>query len=176
MDWLHSNLREDRYILGLVAMTDKLSEIRTRAELPELERAVSDTLDEHASRIHGIVASSWSHPVEFLVWLEKHGYIVRSADEVAALEQRAAASEAALEINDGFLTGVEDKLEKCEQQVEGLERALPLIKDARRLLAKVVPADQDDMIRWAVKSGDAVYTNAGAAYRNLVEALAEEKA
>ncbi len=41
---------------------------------------------------------------------------------VAALEQNVAASEAALEINDGFLTGVEEKLEKAEQRVEHFER------------------------------------------------------
>lgn len=45
------------------------------------------------------------------------------------------------------------------------------VRDARRLLGKVVPKDQNDMIKWAVKSGDSVYTNAGAAFRTLDKAL-----
>ncbi|KKM18687.1 hypothetical protein LCGC14_1663190 [marine sediment metagenome] len=42
-----------------------------------------------------------------------------------------------------------------------------------RFLAKVVPAGQDDMIRWAVKSQDSVYTNAGAAFRTGLKELEE---
>jgi len=45
------------------------------------------------------------------------------------------------------------------------------LADVVRLLAKVVPADQNKMIDWAVKSQDAVYTNAGAAFRIGTEVL-----
>ena len=44
-------------------------------------------------------------------------------------------------------------------------------EEAYRLLGKVVPKDQNDMIRWAVASKDAVYTNAGAAYRTLMDVM-----
>lgn len=64
-----------------------------------------------------------------------------------------------------------DETDKLLADADALLRMVPAIKDAHRLLAKVVPADQNDMIRWAVKSGDATYTNAGAAYRGLVEIL-----
>ncbi|MBA7687339.1 hypothetical protein ES703_95800 [subsurface metagenome] len=40
-----------------------------------------------------------------------------------------------------------------------------------RLLGKVVPADKNRMIEWAVKSQDSVYTNAGAAFRIGKETL-----
>ena len=40
---------------------------------------------------------------------------------VVALELDVAASKAALGINDGFLTGVEEKLEKAEQRAETAE-------------------------------------------------------
>lgn len=40
-----------------------------------------------------------------------------------------------------------------------------------RLLGKVVPEDKNRMIAWAVKSQDAVYTNAGAAFRIGKETL-----
>ncbi len=68
--------------------------------------------------------------------------------------------------------GWADKAEALEQRVEGLEEGA---KEARRLLGKVVPHDKDDMIRWAVKSGDAVYTNAGAAFRTIGRALASRE-
>lgn len=49
---------------------------RTRADLPELERAVSDTLDEYLVRCHGVF-SSWAYPYEFLEWLKERGYIIK---------------------------------------------------------------------------------------------------
>ena len=56
-----------------------------RDELPPMERAVSDTLDEWLSRLHGVL-TSWNGPIEFLEWLGNRGYVVRSKDEVAQLE------------------------------------------------------------------------------------------
>lgn len=50
-----------------------------RADLPPLERAVSDTLDEYLVRMHGIM-SSWAHPDYFLEWLGKRGYTVVAAE------------------------------------------------------------------------------------------------
>ena len=38
-------------------------------------------------------------------------------------------------------------------------------------LGTVVPSDQNAMIAWAVKSGNAVYTHAGAAYYSLIALL-----
>ena len=52
-----------------------------------------------------------------------------------------------------------------------LKRVKSTIREAHRLLGKVVPADQNDMIQWAVRSEDPVYTNAGAAFRVLGEVL-----
>lgn len=47
--------------------------IRKRDDLPELERAVSDTLDEYLYRLHGSICS-WAHPFEFIDWLYRRGY------------------------------------------------------------------------------------------------------
>lgn len=58
-----------------------------------------------------------------------------------------------------------DRLQKIARDAEeGLAEVV-------RLLAKVVPEDQNRMIEWAVKSQDAVYTNAGAAFRIGKEVL-----
>ncbi|MBP2704436.1 hypothetical protein JOL79_11485 [Microbispora sp. RL4-1S] len=46
-----------------------------RDDLPPLERAVSDTLDDHLARNHGILTSS-AHPRDFLEALAEHGYQV----------------------------------------------------------------------------------------------------
>ena len=54
---------------------ENIEAIRKRDDLPELERAVSDTLDEYLMRIHGI-ASSWAHPSDFMRWLNQRGYKV----------------------------------------------------------------------------------------------------
>jgi hypothetical protein len=51
------------------------TDITRRSELPPLERAVSDALDEWLFRIHGI-ASGWAHPYEFIAWLKERGYVV----------------------------------------------------------------------------------------------------
>jgi len=53
---------------------------RQRDNLPALERAVSDTLDEYLVRLHGII-SSWSHPYEFIEWLNERGYIIHAKDQ-----------------------------------------------------------------------------------------------
>lgn len=66
-------------------MTISIGRIRKRDELPPLERAVSDTLDEWLSRLHGTF-TSWSGPVEFLEWLKERGYVVRKEEEVTRLE------------------------------------------------------------------------------------------
>lgn len=49
--------------------------IRRREDLPPLERAVSDALDEYLVRLHGRI-SSWVYPVEFLEFLAEEGYQV----------------------------------------------------------------------------------------------------
>jgi len=54
----------------------ELSEIHKRNELPSMERAVSDTLDEYLSRLHGIM-SSWAYPIEFIEFLGERGYIIK---------------------------------------------------------------------------------------------------
>lgn len=46
-----------------------------RDDLPPLERAVSDTLDEYLSRHHGIVTSN-ANPEDFLDWLRENGHAV----------------------------------------------------------------------------------------------------
>jgi len=51
-----------------------------RDDLPPLEQAVSDVLDEYLWRLHGIV-SSWSHPREFIQWLNERGYIIHAKDQ-----------------------------------------------------------------------------------------------
>ena len=43
--------------------------------------------------------------------------------------------------------------------------------EIHRLLSVVVPKDQNDMIAWAVRSQDTVYTYAGAAHRVAVDAV-----
>lgn len=54
--------------------------IRKRSELPPLEKAVSDTLDEYLHRLFGIT-SGWVHPYEFLLWLGERGYIIHAKEE-----------------------------------------------------------------------------------------------
>lgn len=67
-------------------------------------------------------------------------------------------------------------LMRQSQQLHDLKKELrrknKVIKEAHRLLKKVVPSDQNLMIDWAVKSKNPVYTNAGSAYRVLDAALA----
>jgi hypothetical protein len=53
-----------------------LSREHKRDALPKLERAVSDTLDEYLSRLHGVF-SSWAYPDEFIEFLAERGYIIR---------------------------------------------------------------------------------------------------
>jgi hypothetical protein len=53
---------------------DELPEYK-RDNLPPLERAVSDALDEWLWRIHGVM-SGWAHPHEFIDWLKERGYAV----------------------------------------------------------------------------------------------------
>lgn len=50
-------------------------DIRKRDLLSPMDRAVSDTLDEYLSRIHGI-STSWAYPVDFLLSLNQRGYVV----------------------------------------------------------------------------------------------------
>ena len=50
-----------------------------------------------------------------------------------------------------------------------MKEATEIIKEAHRILKKVVPENKDAMIEWAVKSQDSVYTNAGAAFCVLNE-------
>lgn len=55
-------------------------DIRKRDMLGPLDRAVSDTLDEYLSRIHGVF-TSWAHPLDFLCWLQDRGYdVVKTLD------------------------------------------------------------------------------------------------
>jgi hypothetical protein len=55
-----------------------------------------------------------------------------------------------------------------------LETTAAACREAHRLLGKVIPENQNDMIRWAVRSGDSVYTNAGAAFRVLCDVVGGE--
>jgi hypothetical protein len=65
-------------------MTD-LKRIRCREDLPPLERAVSDVLDEYNVRLMGRV-SGWVYPVEFLEFLAEEGY------QVVPIGERGEAS------------------------------------------------------------------------------------
>ena len=56
-----------------------------RGALQPLERAVSDTLDEYLSRLHGIT-SSWAFPDEFIEFLRNRGYIITTEARIKALE------------------------------------------------------------------------------------------
>ena len=61
-------------------MIDRLK-INRRDDLDPRERAVSDTLDEYLSRLHGVFATSWVYPIEFIDWLEERGYIIVPVEE-----------------------------------------------------------------------------------------------
>lgn len=50
-----------------------------RDDLPPLERAVSDALDDINHRCHGLI-SSWAYPEEFLEALSEADYTVVKAD------------------------------------------------------------------------------------------------
>jgi hypothetical protein len=52
----------------------------TRDELNDLERAVSDVIDEILVRHHGTFTSQ-NHAQDFLDWLEERGYVVVSVSE-----------------------------------------------------------------------------------------------
>ncbi|GAA4221480.1 hypothetical protein FHR32_005104 [Streptosporangium album] len=73
-------------------MADDLRPIRRREDLPPLERAVSDALDELNSSMHGML-SSWSYPVEFLEFLAEEGHTVVSTAELEQLRARIAEYE-----------------------------------------------------------------------------------
>ena len=53
---------------------------------------------------------------------------------------------------------------KDEGKEAGIREVVETVQEMVRLLGKVVPADQNSMIEWVVKSQDSVYTNTGAAY------------
>jgi hypothetical protein len=53
----------------------------TREELSDLERAVSDVIDEILGRHHGIFTSQ-NHAQDFLDWLQERGYLVVPVSEV----------------------------------------------------------------------------------------------
>ena len=72
--------------------------VNRRADLPPLERAVSDTLDEYLARLHGIM-SSWAGPQEFLEWLRGRGYEVI---ERSLLQGAADAVDTAIISEDGL--------------------------------------------------------------------------
>ena len=55
------------------AHLEEIGKIRKREDLPKMERAVSDTLDEYLMRLHGIT-TSWADPSNFMRWLDKRGY------------------------------------------------------------------------------------------------------
>jgi hypothetical protein len=86
-----------------------------RTDLPPLERAVSDTLDEWLSRLHGIL-SSWASPQEFLDWLRGRGYEVV---ERSILQDSADAIDTAITGEDGLdgLVGQEVLLRLAQRGV-----------------------------------------------------------
>lgn len=55
-----------------------------RDDLPPVERAVSDALDDTLARHHGIT-TSWSNPETFLRTLRDEGYDVVPASEPATV-------------------------------------------------------------------------------------------
>ena len=59
---------------------DVVRRIHERKKLPPFWRAISDALDEYLARTHGIF-TSWSHPVDFLDWLEKRGYTITKLED-----------------------------------------------------------------------------------------------
>ncbi len=56
-----------------------------RDELQTLERAVSDTIDEYLSRLHGIM-SSWAFPDEFIEFLGDRGFCITEETRIKELE------------------------------------------------------------------------------------------
>ena len=87
---------------------------------------MSDKLSEQGDKARKALHDMrWGPHIEDIVERQEamDNAIKTALHAVAALEQNVAASEAALEINDGFLTGVEEKLEKAEQRVELIDQA-----------------------------------------------------
>lgn len=62
-------------------MEQEVSRIRKREDLPPLERAVSDTLDEYLFRLHGVM-TSWADPYCFMEWLKGRGYKIVKIDQI----------------------------------------------------------------------------------------------
>jgi len=57
-----------------------MNEEHIRNNLPPLERALSDTLDEYMINLHGII-QGWAYPDDFIYNLEKRGYKIVSIDK-----------------------------------------------------------------------------------------------
>ena len=74
-------------------MADDLRPIRRRDDLPPLERAVSDALDELNVRCYGRV-SGWVYPVQFLEFLAQEGHTVVPAAELETTRAQLAAIDA----------------------------------------------------------------------------------
>lgn len=96
----------------------------------------------------------------YAIW-KKHDFY-----DIKQLMRLSAEAQAKISFKAGYdkaLAQLADMTEECKQI--GRNEVVETTQEMVRLLGKVVPADQNDMIRWAVKSQDSVYTNAGAAYR-----------
>jgi hypothetical protein len=78
-----------------------------RDDMPPLQRAVSDVLDEYLIRFHGLTTSH-TNPDAFLEWLEEGGYTV--VPKQAPAEPRRLTEQDGGPPNDAYLPGDIPKL------------------------------------------------------------------
>ena len=86
-------------------------------------------------------------------------YQVNVADRAIAKAQAEISFKAGYEKG-----GLDSSNDFAEGKRTGIREVVKVVQEMVRLLGKVVPANQNAMIEWAVKSQDSVYTNAGATY------------
>lgn len=98
------------------------------------------------------------------VWIRlANDAVLAKARPIIEKQQQAKDTEYYAEMMNNAVDRVREEAKRQER-----EKITPDVEEVIRVLAKVVPHDQNDMISWAVKSQDSVYTNAGAAYRLLL--------
>ena len=100
-----------------------------RDELPTLERAVSDTLDEYLARLYGIMVSSWAYPDEFIEFLSSRGFCITEESRIQELEADNASLRAEVKKKTewwqeyvGYCGDLEEEMDTIKAELVKLER------------------------------------------------------
>jgi hypothetical protein len=89
-----------------------------RSDLPDRERAVSDTLDELNHAMHGLTAS-WAYPIEFLEMLAERGFTVIPRRDAQALKTLQTILDCGVAPSE-WATPWRERAERSEAEVDQL--------------------------------------------------------